>query len=77
MHWDNGTYSILNIPYVQVKHFKDFGGKYTLTMSNSVGSYSADYELVPDGKLLSRILCVSVRRFFDRGAFFNLKVHIA
>ena len=55
--WHNDTYSILHIPNVQVKNFKDFG-TYTLTMSNSVGSYTAEYKLVPDGKLMrSNLLC--------------------
>ena len=46
-HLDNNTFSMLNISSVQVKDF----GKYTLTMSNSVGRYAAEYQLVPFGKL--------------------------
>ena len=46
-HTDLGFLSILYITNLQLSDF----GKYTLNMSNDFGSYVANYELIPFGKL--------------------------
>lgn len=45
MHIDGNWFSMVNISNVRVEDF----GKYTLRMSNRIGSYVADYEIQPFG----------------------------
>ena len=45
-HLDYGVVSMVNFSSVQVEDF----GKYFLEMRNSVGTYTAEYELIPFGE---------------------------
>lgn len=52
MHQDIGWLSVLKIPKVKIEDF----GNYTLTMTNSIGSYIAVYDLLPAGMFHIEIL---------------------
>ena len=48
MHVDLDWVSLLNLTRLKVEDF----GKYSLKMTNNIGTYTADYELVASGKFI-------------------------
>ena len=52
MHVDFEWFSLLNLTRLKAEDF----GKYSLKMSNSIGTYTADYEVVSSGELI-KIVC--------------------
>ena len=51
MHVDFDWVSVLNLTRLKVEDF----GKYSLKMSNNIGTYMADYELVASGKFIKTV----------------------